>query len=115
MKVPFSIRHKKLIEQDKLRLSFNVVQRRKILYLLEEFNEIFYEQDETNWRSEETSFQKVYFELKKAYGYPSLNLIRVRAYRKPHQHTLLKTHYMLYPHLPSVFLQVCSLDNDKSK
>ena len=72
MIIPFSIRHKKLLEKDKLRLSFNIIQRRKILYLLEDFNEIYNETTETNWNYEETSFQKVYIDLKKVYGYSSL-------------------------------------------
>ncbi len=72
MKIPFSIRHEKLIEQDKLKVTFNTSQRNKLIYLLQDYNETFNEVTETNWRYSETSFEKVYSDLLKAYGYDTL-------------------------------------------
>ncbi len=72
MKVPFSIRHKKIIEQDKLKVQFNIGQRNKILFLLNDYEEIFDEVTETNWRYSESSFIKVYQDLLRAYGYTVL-------------------------------------------
>lgn len=74
MKVPFSIRHQKVIEQDKLQLLFNSQHRTKINYLLQDYNEIFREVSETNWHSSESSFEKVYRDLVRAYGYSVLKI-----------------------------------------
>lgn len=72
MKIPFSIRHEKIIEENKLKVFFNNNQRTKILYLLQDYNEIFDEVTETNWRYSESSFEKVYGDLIKSYGYKVL-------------------------------------------
>ena len=49
MNTTFSIRHKKLIEQNKLKLYLNVNQKTKILYLLNDNNDSLYETTYTNW------------------------------------------------------------------
>lgn len=72
MKVPFSVRHKKIIEQDKLKLYLNVIQKTKLLYLLQDYNESFSETTETNWNYYETSFEKVHSDLLKTYGFKAL-------------------------------------------
>lgn len=72
MRIPFSVRHRKLIEQNKLKLYLNVNQKTKLFYLLRDYNEIFYETTETNFNYNETSFEKVYSDLLRAYGFKTL-------------------------------------------
>ncbi|MGI6409852.1 MAG: hypothetical protein ACOX0V_01250 [Bacteroidales bacterium] len=72
MNTTFSIRHKKLIEQNKLKLYLNVNQKTKILYLLNDYNESFYETTDTNWNYTETTLEKVYADLLRAYGFKTL-------------------------------------------
>lgn len=72
MKTAFSLRHKKLIDQNKLRLYLNVNQKTKLLYLLQDYSESFYETTETNFNYTETSLEKVYTDLLKSYGFKSL-------------------------------------------
>ena len=72
MKIPFSVRHEKMIEENKLKVVFNNNQRTKLLYLLQDFNEIFNEVTETNWRYSESAFDKVYADLLRSYGYKVL-------------------------------------------
>lgn len=56
MRIPFSVRHRKIIEQKKLKLSLNVIQKNKLLYLLNDYNETFYETTDTNWNYTVTFF-----------------------------------------------------------
>ncbi len=72
MNIPFSIRHKDLIEQKRFNVSFNINQRTKLLSLLNDYNETFSETTETNWHYYETAFEKVYKDLLRAYGYKKL-------------------------------------------
>ena len=72
MRIAFSIRHKKLIEKDKLQLYLSANQKIKLLYLLQEYNESFYETTDTNFNYTETSLEKVCSDLLKAYGFKSL-------------------------------------------
>jgi len=72
MNTTFSIRHKKLIEQNKLKLYLNVNQKTKLLYLLQDYNELFDETTDTNWDYTETTLEKVYTDLLRAHGFKTL-------------------------------------------
>lgn len=72
MKVPFSIRHRKLIEQGKFKINLSKNQRIKIRYLLGEFNESWHETTETGYNYSVSSYEKTYRDLLKAYGYKTL-------------------------------------------
>lgn len=72
MQIPFSIRHEKLIEQEKLKVNFNTPQRNKIIYFLQKYNESFEEVTDTNWHYSETSLEKVLTDLLKTYGFTEL-------------------------------------------
>lgn len=54
MIIPFSERHKKLIAKENFQIDFSPSQKRKIIYQLEEYNEIFHETIETNWNYTES-------------------------------------------------------------
>lgn len=72
MKVPFSIRHRNLIEQNKLKLNLTETQKTKFLYLLQDYNTSSYEITETGWNQLISIFEKVYTDLLKTYGIKKL-------------------------------------------
>lgn len=68
MIIPFSERHKRLISSEEFKVEFSTVQKRKILFLLESFNEVYHKTTDTNWNYTETTFEKVHQDLRRAYG-----------------------------------------------
>jgi hypothetical protein len=72
MKSPFSIRHSRLIEENKLKLNLTKTQKMKFLYLLQDYNDSWYETTETGWNYSITIFEKVNSDLLKTYGFKTL-------------------------------------------
>jgi len=72
MKAPFSIRHKKLIEQNKLKLNLTNTQKTKFMYLLQDYNDSWYETSETGWNYSFSIFEKLYSDLLRTYGFKTL-------------------------------------------
>lgn len=72
IKKPFSIRHKKLINEKSFNIKLSLQDKRKIINLLNKYNELNYKIIYTGFMKQSSYFDKVYDELLNVYGYEKL-------------------------------------------
>lgn len=72
MIIPFSERHKKLLENNDFELEFTEKQRRKIFYFINDYSGLIDIVTETNFHYTESTFNFIYRDLLKAYGLKKL-------------------------------------------
>lgn len=75
MKAPFSIRHERILGDKKHEITIDVNVRQKLLYFLEDYNEVFYERSRYNFDYYQSAFEKVYEDSKRAYGLEVIEII----------------------------------------